>query len=105
MLTISFFSRLILLTHESDCDTVSEAHTKQSCEGGMKSGKTQKACLAGTVPLLLALSNGLSVSGPSACLEEYFACFTAPSVAGAGGMALGYLKGLGEMAVKQVTTN
>lgn len=66
--------------------------------------KTQ-VCLAGTVPLLLAPSNWLSVSGPSAYLEEYFACFTAPSVTGAAGMALGYLKGLGEMAVKQVAAN
>lgn len=105
VVTISFFSRLILLTRESDCDTVSEAHTKQSCVGRMKSGETQKICLAGAVPLLLAPSNRLSVSGPSAYLEEYFACFTAPLVNGAGGMALGYLKGLGEMAVKQVTTN
>lgn len=70
----------------------------------MKSGKTQ-VCLAGVVPLLLAPSNRRSVSGPSAYLEEYFSCFTAPSVTGAGGMALGYLKSLGEMAVKQVATN
>lgn len=80
VVTISFFSRLILLTRESDCDTVSEAHTKQSCVGRMKSGETQKVCLAGAVPLLLAPSNRLSVSGPSAYLEEYFACFTAPVV-------------------------
>lgn len=85
--------------------TLSEAHTKQSCVRRMKSGKTQKVCLAGAVPLLLALSNRLSVSGPSAYLEEYFACLTAPSVTGAGGMVFGYLKGLGEMAVKQVATN
>lgn len=90
---------------ESDCDTVSEVYTEQSFVGRMKSGKTQKVCLAGAVPLLLAPSNRLSVSGSSAYLEEYFACLTAPSVTGAGGMALGYLKGLGEMAVKQVATN
>lgn len=105
VVTIAFFSRLILLTRESDCATVSEAHTKQSCEGRMKSEKTQKVCLAGAVPLLLAPSNRLSVSGPSAHLEEYFSFFTAPSVTGANGMALAYLKGLGEMAVKQVATN
>lgn len=55
--------------------------------------------------MLLAASNSLSVPGPSAYLQEYFACFTAPSMTDAGGMALGYLKGLGEIAVKQVTTN
>ena len=55
--------------------------------------------------MLLATSNRLSVSGPSAYLEEYFACFTAPSVTDAGGMALGCLKGLVEIAVKQVATN
>lgn len=42
MVTISFFSRLVLLTQESDFDTVSEAHTKQSCEGRMKSEKCSK---------------------------------------------------------------
>lgn len=67
--------------------------------------KTQKVCLAGTAPLLLVPGNRLSVSGPSAYLEEYFACFTAPSVTGAGDVALGYWKGLGETAVKQVAAN
>lgn len=105
VVTITFFSGLILLTRESDCHTVSEVHTKQSCEGRLKSGKTQKVCLAGAAPLLLAPSNRRSVSGPSAYLEEYFSCFTAPSVTGAGGMVLGCLKGLGEMAVEQVATN
>lgn len=57
------------------------------------------------MPTLLATSNRLSVCGPSAYLEEYFAYFTAPSVTDAGGMALGYLKDLGEIAVKQVATN
>lgn len=105
VVTISFFSSLILLTRESDSDTVSEAHTKQSHGGRMKLGKTQKVCLAGAEPLLLATGNRLSVSGPSAYLEEYFACFTAPSMTGASGVALGYLKDLGEMAVKQAATN
>lgn len=52
--------------------------------------------------MMLATSNRLRGSGPSAYLQEYFACFTA---ADAGGMALHYLKGLWEIAVKQVATN
>lgn len=55
--------------------------------------------------MALVTRNRFSVSGPSACLEEYFACFASPSVTDAGGMALGYLKGLGEVAVKQVATH
>lgn len=55
------------MTNESNCDT-NEVREML---------KTQKACLAGTVPMLLATSNRLRGSGPSAYLHEYFACFTA----------------------------
>lgn len=55
--------------------------------------------------MLLAASSRRSVSGRSAYLEGCFCRLHCPSSDGAGCMALGHLKGLGEIAEKQVATN